>query len=104
MARVVISPTAFHDPRLAVASEDLLMPAPELGWRLAFAWSQLDEDVGYLLDVEIVAVCLDRSSADIIDPLTQAGLASERDFSLDLSPLRQLFGDVDQCTSPSGAR
>ena len=80
------------------------MSAPELGWRLAFAWSQLDEDVGYLLDIEIVAVCLDRSSTEIIDPLTQAGLASERNFSLDLSPLRQLFGDADQCNSSSGRR
>ena len=96
MARVSIETHAFHDPRLTVAGRAVRLSAPALGWKLAFAWSYVTEANDSLMALDQVAACIGRKPEDVRAALLRARLAMEHDAeTLDLEPLRALFGESD---------
>lgn len=96
MARVSIETHAFHDPRLTVAGRAIRLFASALGWKLAFAWSYVTQAKDSLMALDQVAACIGRKPDIVRAALLRTRLAMEHDAdTLDLEPLRALFGDSE---------
>ncbi len=85
MARVNININGFHDPRLTVAGRQMGISASALGWKLAFAWSQVTDRGHPHMSVELVAACIGKKASAVLADLGDGDV-------LDLRPMQELFG------------